>query len=65
MSVSLYDDVFGDERDPVLLLVNGLGSRCIDFKVAFCEKFADRGFDGAHASRADTGCGGRLVPAAP
>ncbi len=42
--VTLYYETFGAEGDPVLLLVNGLGSQCINFKVAFCERFVARGF---------------------
>ena len=35
--VSLYYEAFGTKHDPVLLLVNGLGCQCINFKVEFCE----------------------------
>ena len=42
--VELYYETFGDASDPVLLLVNGLGSQCINFKVEFCELFAAEGF---------------------
>ena len=40
--ISLYYETFGSDTDPVLLLVNGLGSQCINFKVEFCERFASR-----------------------
>lgn len=40
--VDLYYEAFGSESDPVLLLVNGLGSQCINFKVELCEMFVDR-----------------------
>jgi pimeloyl-ACP methyl ester carboxylesterase len=42
--VTLYYETFGVEDAPVLLLVNGLGSQCINFKVAFCQRFVARGF---------------------
>jgi pimeloyl-ACP methyl ester carboxylesterase len=38
--VELYYDTFGDRNDPSLLLVNGLGSQCINYADAWCEKFA-------------------------
>jgi hypothetical protein len=31
--VSVYYETFAADNDPVLLLVNGLGSQCINFKV--------------------------------
>src|SRR5271170_1388342 len=42
--VEIYYETFGDARDPALLLINGLGSQCINFDVEFCEKFVARGF---------------------
>ena len=38
----LYYDAFGDPADPTLLLVNGLGSQCINYPDAWCEMFAAR-----------------------
>jgi pimeloyl-ACP methyl ester carboxylesterase len=43
-SVSIYYETFGDAANPALLLINGLGSQCINFDVAFCEMFVERGF---------------------
>jgi pimeloyl-ACP methyl ester carboxylesterase len=42
--LTLYYEAFGADRAPVLLLVNGLGSQCINFKVEFCQMFAREGF---------------------
>jgi pimeloyl-ACP methyl ester carboxylesterase len=39
----LYYDTFGDPSDPALLLVNGLGSQCINYHDAWCEMFVARG----------------------
>jgi pimeloyl-ACP methyl ester carboxylesterase len=39
----LYFDAFGDPADPALLLVNGLGSQCTNYKDEWCEMFAARG----------------------
>jgi pimeloyl-ACP methyl ester carboxylesterase len=43
-SVEIYYETFGDPSNPALLLINGLGSQCINFDVAFCEMFVARGF---------------------
>ena len=42
--LNLYYEVFGAAGAPVLLLVNGLGSQCINFKVELCQMLADEGF---------------------
>ena len=41
--VELYYDTFGNPVDPTLLLVNGLGSQCINFAEPWCEKFVAKG----------------------
>jgi pimeloyl-ACP methyl ester carboxylesterase len=43
-SVEIYYETFGDRSDPALLLINGLGSQCINFDVEFCERFVPQGF---------------------
>jgi pimeloyl-ACP methyl ester carboxylesterase len=43
-SVEIYYETFGDASNPALLLINGLGSQCINFDVDFCELFVARGF---------------------
>lgn len=43
-SVEIYYETFGDSVNPALLLINGLGSQCINFDVEFCEMFVARGF---------------------
>ena len=42
--VELYFETFGFEADPALLLVNGLGSQCINYRVEWVEKFVAEGF---------------------
>jgi pimeloyl-ACP methyl ester carboxylesterase len=42
--VALYFETFGQPTDPALLLVNGLGSQCINYRTEWCELFAARGF---------------------
>src|SRR2546430_2842316 len=59
-AVSPYYETFGSEKDPVLLLVNGLGSQCINFKVGFCEKFVDKGFRVVGFDNRDVGLSSHL-----
>src|SRR2546423_7930442 len=58
--VSIYYETFGDENDPVLLLVNGLGSQCINFKEEFCRLFADEGFRVIRFDNRDVGLSSHL-----
>lgn len=53
--ITLYYETLGPDDAPVLLLVNGLGSQCINFKTEFCEKFADRGLRVARFDNRDVG----------
>jgi pimeloyl-ACP methyl ester carboxylesterase len=43
-AVQLHYETFGDPSDPALLLVNGLGSQCIRYRVEWCERFVAAGF---------------------
>jgi pimeloyl-ACP methyl ester carboxylesterase len=43
-SVELHYETFGDPAHPPLLLVNGLGSQSIRFRVEWCERFVAAGF---------------------
>jgi pimeloyl-ACP methyl ester carboxylesterase len=40
---TIYYETFGDPGPPALLMVNGLGSQCINYKTEWCEMFAARG----------------------
>jgi pimeloyl-ACP methyl ester carboxylesterase len=59
-AVSLYYETFGDDGSPTLLLVNGLGSQCINFKVELCELFVDRGFRVVRFDNRDVGLSSHL-----
>src|SRR5665213_1943601 len=59
-AVSLYYETFGADADPTLLLVNGLGSQCINFKQEFCELFAARGFRVVRFDNRDVGLSSHL-----
>jgi pimeloyl-ACP methyl ester carboxylesterase len=58
--VSLYYEQFGAKGDPLLLLVNGLGSQCINFKVEFCDMFANEGFRVVRFDNRDVGLSSHL-----
>jgi pimeloyl-ACP methyl ester carboxylesterase len=58
--VSLYYEEIGATSDPLLLLVNGLGSQCINFKVEFCEMFANEGFRVVRFDNRDVGLSSHL-----
>ena len=59
-AVSLYYETFGARGDPVLLLVIGLGSQCINFKVEFCHKFVQSGFRVLRFDNRDVGLSSHL-----
>src|SRR5258708_17144032 len=58
--VSLYFETFGSETDPVLLLVNGLGSQCINFKVEFCTMLSAEAFRVIRFDNRDVGLSSHL-----
>jgi pimeloyl-ACP methyl ester carboxylesterase len=51
----LHYDTFGDPGDPTLLLVNGLGSQCTNYRDEWCEMFAARGFQVIRFDNRDVG----------
>lgn len=53
--VEIYYETFGDPAAPTLVLVNGLGSQCINFRTEWCERFASKGF---HVVRMDNATSG-------
>jgi pimeloyl-ACP methyl ester carboxylesterase len=59
--VELYYDTFGDPWDPALLLVNGLGSQCINFAEPWCEKFAAVGLFVIRFDNRDVGLSTKLA----
>jgi pimeloyl-ACP methyl ester carboxylesterase len=40
---TIFYETFGDPADPALLMINGLGSQCINYKPEWCSMFAARG----------------------
>jgi pimeloyl-ACP methyl ester carboxylesterase len=58
--VQIHYDVFGDAANPTLLLVNGLGSQCINYKDAWCELFAAEGLQVVRYDNRDVGLSSHL-----
>ena len=58
--VELYYETFGDPSDPTLLLINGLGSQCINFAVEWCEMFLAQGYQVVRFDNRDTGLSSKL-----
>jgi pimeloyl-ACP methyl ester carboxylesterase len=52
---TLYYEAFGSPADPTLLLVNGLGSQCINYAMDWCEMWADAGFRVVRFDNRDVG----------
>ena len=53
--VQLFYETFGDPADPTLVLVNGLGSQCINYRREWCERFAAEGFQVVRFDNRDVG----------
>jgi pimeloyl-ACP methyl ester carboxylesterase len=58
--VEIHYETFGDPDRPTLVLVNGLGSQCINFSVDMCEAFAAEGFRVIRFDNRDTGLSSKL-----
>ena len=59
--VELYYETFGARGDPALLLINGLGSQCINYQEEWCEKFAAEGFFVIRFDNRDVGLSSKLI----
>jgi len=58
--VEIYFETFGDSANPTLLLINGLGSQCINYADEWCEKFAANGYQVVRFDNRDTGLSSKL-----
>ena len=58
--VEIYYETFGDPAQPTLLLINGLGSQCINYSADWCELFAARGFQVVRFDNRDVGLSSKL-----
>ena len=58
--VDIHYEVFGDPDEPTLLLVNGLGSQCINYAEPWCQRFCDEGFQVVRFDNRDVGLSSKL-----
>ena len=58
--VEIYYEEFGDPGAPTLLLVNGLGSQCLNYDVAWCQLFCEEGFHVVRYDNRDVGLSTKL-----
>jgi pimeloyl-ACP methyl ester carboxylesterase len=56
----IYYEVFGRDADPTLLLINGLGSQCINYHEDWCAMFVDAGFRVVRFDNRDMGLSTRF-----
>ncbi len=63
--VQVFYECFGDAADPTLVLVNGLGSQCINYRVEWCERFAAKGFRVVRMDNRDVGLSTHFSDAPP
>ena len=61
---TLHYETFGSPADPTLLLVNGLGSQCINYATEWCDMFVDAGFHVIRFDNRDVGLSSHF-PGAP
>lgn len=58
--VTIYHETFGDPAKPTLLLINGLGSQCINYATEWCEMFAAEGYQVVRFDNRDVGLSSKL-----
>lgn len=58
--VQLYYETFGNPSDPAILLINGLGSQCINYKPEWCEMFVAAGYFVIRFDNRDVGLSTKL-----
>jgi pimeloyl-ACP methyl ester carboxylesterase len=58
--VEIYYEPFGDPERPTLLLVNGLGSQCINYPPEWCQMFCDEGYAVVRFDNRDVGLSTKL-----
>jgi pimeloyl-ACP methyl ester carboxylesterase len=58
--VSIHYETFGDPAQPTLMLINGLGSQCINYAVDWCDRFAAEGYQVVRFDNRDVGLSSKL-----
>jgi pimeloyl-ACP methyl ester carboxylesterase len=61
--IDLYYEMFGRADAPTLMMINGLGSQCITFDEAWCQRFVDRGLRVLRFDNRDVGPSTHLTDA--
>ena len=64
-AVQIYYETFGDPSDPTLVLVNGLGSQCINYRTEWCERFVAKGYQVVRMDNRDVGLSTHFSDVAP
>jgi pimeloyl-ACP methyl ester carboxylesterase len=59
-AVEIHYERFGDPERPTLLLVNGLGSQCINYAPEWCEMFCAEGYAVVRFDNRDVGLSSKL-----
>jgi len=59
-AVEIYYETFGDRSNPTLLLINGLGSQCINYADEWCDRFVGEGYHVVRFDNRDTGLSSKL-----
>jgi pimeloyl-ACP methyl ester carboxylesterase len=59
-AIEIYYEEFGDPDAPTLLLVNGLGSQCVNYAVQWCQLFCDEGVHVVRFDNRDVGLSTKL-----
>jgi pimeloyl-ACP methyl ester carboxylesterase len=63
--VQIFYETFGDPSDPTLVLVNGLGSQCINYRTEWCERFVAKGYHVVRMDNRDVGLSTHFTEVAP
>lgn len=58
--VEIYFESFGSPAHPTLVLINGLGSQCINYVAEWCELFAAEGYRVVRMDNRDVGLSSKL-----
>src|SRR6478752_7410783 len=62
--VEIYYEAIGPAGPPVLLMINGLGSQCINYATEWCERYVARGLQVIRFDNRDVGLSTHLADAA-
>jgi pimeloyl-ACP methyl ester carboxylesterase len=63
--VEIHWESFGSEAQPTLVLVNGLGSQCVNYEVEWCELFVAEGLRVIRLDNRDVGLSSHLADGPP